>query len=49
MTENAQDKVITSALHVPPGGALKTEDFSQGIPAGFSSHTASNDVSSMRS
>lgn len=42
VTENAQDKVITSALHVPPDGVLKTKLFSQDIPAGFSSHTGSN-------
>lgn len=31
-----------SALHVPPDDVLKTKLFSQGIPADFSSCTASN-------
>jgi len=35
--------VITSALHIPPDGVLKTKLFSQGSSPGFSCPTGSNE------
>ena len=41
VTQNAQDKAIMSALHVPPDAVLRTKLFSEGNPDDFSSHTDS--------